>query len=269
MGYLLVTNDDGIDSPSLVPFMQALSALAPARAVVPARERSWIGKAITRFDDIRVETTERDGVEIHVADGFPADCVQLGVHSLFDERPEMVVSGINLGLNHGRAFLLSSGTVGAAAEGSIAGLPAVAFSTGDLTDQVNWGAFAWSASPEELWDRAASVAVDVLASIRAIGFPTDVDVLSVNYPHEADLTTPRALTGLARTGYDSIFNESTPGLYAHAFDGGLRVEEPVAGTDHEALQRGQVAITPIRLAHTAQPDAAFRAAFGGDEATTS
>ncbi len=54
MSYLL-TNDDGVDSPSLVPFMRALSTLAPVRAVVPDRERSWVGKAITRFGEIGVE----------------------------------------------------------------------------------------------------------------------------------------------------------------------------------------------------------------------
>ena len=267
MGYLLVTNDDGIGSPSLVPFMRGLSALAPVRAVVPARERSWIGKAITRFDEIRVEKTERDGVEIHVADGFPADCVQLGVHSLFGERPEMVVSGINIGLNHGRAFLLSSGTVGAAAEGSIAGLPAVAFSTGLVNDHGSWGAFVWSAGPEELWNRAARVAVDVLRTIRSAGFPAGVDVLSVNFPHDADMTTPRSLTQLAMSGYDNIFREAGTGRFQHSFDGDLRVTEPVAGTDYGALERGHVSITPVRLAHTARLDGGFRAAFESQHGT--
>ena len=129
---ILVTNDDGIDSPALVPLLRALSDVRPVRAVVPDRERSWIGKAITGFDEIRVSKIERGGFEIHVAGGFPADCTQLGVHSLFGEKPDMVVSGVNIGLNNGLAFFLSSGTVGAAAEGWIAGIPAIAFSTSAL-----------------------------------------------------------------------------------------------------------------------------------------
>jgi len=261
VSYLLVTNDDGIESPSLVPFMHALSTLAPVRAVVPARERSWIGKAITRFDDIEVERIERGGLEIYVAGGFPADCVQLGVHSLFDERPEMVVSGINLGLNHGLAFMLSSGTVGAAVEGWIAGLPAIAFSTGDLRDHATWGRYAWSAGAEELWNRAAGVAADVLSSIRTAGFPVEADFLSVNFPHEAEVATPRAVTELAISGYDNIFRESEPGRFIHDFGGGLRVEEPVTGTDYGALEQGHVAITPIRLARAAPVDAAWRASL--------
>lgn len=260
MSYLLVTNDDGVESPSLVPFMDALSSLAPVRAVVPARERSWIGKAITRFDEIEVESIERDGFEIHVANGFPADCVQLGVHSLFDERPQMVVSGINLGLNHGLAFLLSSGTVGAAIEGWITGVPSVAFSTGDLNNHGSWGPYAWSASREELWDRAATVSAEVLMSIHRAGFPSHADVISVNFPHEADATTTRVVTELAVSGYDNIFRAAEPGLYVHDFVGGLRIKGGVEGTDFEALDQGHVSITPIRLAHSAGIDDTFRAA---------
>jgi 5'-nucleotidase len=144
MSFLLVTNDDGVECPSLPPFLRALSKLAPVRAVVPARERSWIAKAITRFEAVATRRETRGGVEVVVADGFPADCTQLGVHSLFGERPEMVISGINVGYNHGRAFLLSSGTVGAAAEGWIAGLPALAFSTGDASRHEAWAKEAWS-----------------------------------------------------------------------------------------------------------------------------
>src|SRR6185295_873690 len=96
--------------------------------VVPHVERSWVGKSISRFDVIRVEKGERDGISLYTATGTPADCASLAIHTLFPERPDLVVSGITLGLNFGLAFLLSSGTVGAAIEASIAGVPALAFS---------------------------------------------------------------------------------------------------------------------------------------------
>mgnify|MGYP001816361150 FL=1 len=144
MSFILVTNDDGVDSPALPALVRALSNRWPVRAVVPSRERSWIGKAISRWQDIQVELVERDGVEIHSVDGFPADCTQLGVHSLFEEKPDMVVSGINVGFNHGLAFFLSSGTVGAASEGWIAGLPAIAFSAGVSRGHNAWAKKAWS-----------------------------------------------------------------------------------------------------------------------------
>ena len=116
MSFILVTNDDGYSSPSLVPLIRALAKLGRVRAVVPDRERSWIAKAITRWEDVRVERADRDGCEIWRTSGCPADCTQLGVHTLFGEAPKLVVSGINLGFNHGLAFFMSSGTVGGATE---------------------------------------------------------------------------------------------------------------------------------------------------------
>jgi 5'-nucleotidase len=261
VSFILVTNDDGVDAPGLVPLIRALEKLASVRAVVPDRERSWVAKAITRWDDVRVERVERRGVEIFAVNGFPADCTQLGVHCLFGERPDMIVSGINVGFNHGLAFLLSSGTVGAAAEGWIAGLPALAFSTGVLHGHKDWAPFAWGDASEELWARVASLAADVVRDVRAEGLPAEVDLLSVNFPESAGVDTPRVLTDLARVAYDQLFQPRGASVFAHEFGGGFRRATGLEGTDLEAAQRGLVSITPIRLAHTAQVPQAFRRAL--------
>ncbi len=261
MSYLLLTNDDGIDSPALVPFYHALSTVAPVKVVVPDRERSWIGKAITRFEEIHVRTVVKDGVEIAVADGFPADCAQLGIHSLFGERPMMVVSGINIGLNNGLGFFLSSGTIGAVAEGWIAGIPGVAFSTGDVADHRGWAKTAWLPESVPFWEQAAALAVEVLRSILDAGYPAGVDLLSVNFAAGVDTSAPRRVTDIAKVGYDNIFRQASPGRFVHDFSTGLRIDGDIAGTDVEALAEGAVAITPIRLAHTAPVDDATRAAL--------
>jgi 5'-nucleotidase len=261
VSFILVTNDDGVEAPALVPLVRALGALAPVRAVVPDRERSWVGKAITRWDEVRVERVERAGVELLAVGGFPADCTQLGVHSLFGERPDMVVSGINIGFNHGLAFLLSSGTVGAAAEGWIAGIPALAFSTGVLRGHREWAPFAWGDASDALWARAAALAADVVRRVREAGFPDGVDVLSVNFPESADVGTPRVVTDLARVAYDQLFQPRGEGVYVHEFGGGFRHAHGLGGTDLEAAERGLVSITPIRLAHTAAVPPAFRRAL--------
>ena len=253
MSFVLVTNDDGVDSPALPALARALGASWPVRVVAPAGERSWIGKAITRHEEVAVERVERGGVEMRAASGYPADCAQLGIHCLWPERPEMVVSGINLGFNHGRAFLLSSGTVGAAAEGWIAGLPAIALSTGDLEDHAGWSKRAWRAPSAGMWERLAALAADVVRDVREVGFPEGVDVLSVNFPHSADLDTPRRVTSLARVGYDRLFQPGeNPGTWRHDFGGAFRRLGPLEGTDLQAARDGSVSITPIRLAHTAE-----------------
>jgi len=259
MSYFLLSNDDGIDSPALVPFYHALSELGDVRVVVPDRERSWIGKAITRFDEIHVKTVVKEGVEIAVADGFPADCAQLGIHSLFGERPKMVISGINVGLNNGLGFFLSSGTVGAAAEGWIAGIPAVAFSTGDVADHRGWAEMAWSSESGPMWKKAAEVAIDVLQTILDAGYPSGVDLLNVNYASDLDVDAPRRVTDIAKVGYDNIFREASPGRFVHDFATGLRIDNDIAGTDVEALAEGWVSITPVRLAHSAPIDETTRA----------
>ncbi|MCJ7726202.1 MAG: 5'/3'-nucleotidase SurE, partial [Acidimicrobiia bacterium] len=116
MTWILVTNDDGVDAKALVPLARALGDLATVRVVAPDGERSWIGKAITRHQPLHVESIERGGLEMLSCSGTPADCVQLGIHTLFDEPPALVVSGINLGYNHGTGSLHTSGTVGAVLE---------------------------------------------------------------------------------------------------------------------------------------------------------
>jgi 5'-nucleotidase len=253
MSYLLVTNDDGVDSPSVVPLMQALSDLGPVRAVFPDGERSWIGKAITRFDELEVGVIEREGLVIHTASGFPADCVQLGMHSLFDAPPDFVVSGINMGYNYGSAFAAGSGTIGAAAEAALAGIPAMAFSAGTVAGEQTFQEWrervmAPAARPE--WERVAAVVADIVADVRRIGFPSGVDVMSVNMPFDAGLGTTRRICRLASTRYDGLFRRNGDGSFVHAYRGELHRLASVAGTDLEAADQGVISITPIRLPHS-------------------
>jgi 5'-nucleotidase len=260
MGYILVTNDDGVDSPALLPLVRELRKQAEVRVVVPATERSWISKAISRWDALSVQTLVREGIELIAVDGFPADCTNLGVHSLFDERPELVVSGVNTGLNTGLGFFLSSGTVGAAMEGWIAGVPAIALSIGRVGDDRSWKRDVVSVSDHPVWSRAARVGADVVRSVRDGGYPDGVDLLSVNYPFEADVDTPRVLTDLAVVGYDRLFRKQSDGIFVHDFAGELRGTERLAATTDIAVVRsGRVSITPIRLAHSAKVTAEMRA----------
>ena len=132
MGWILITNDDGVDSPALVPLARAINQVGRVEVVVPDRERSWIGKAITRHDPVTVRPVVRGGSTFIAASGYPADCVQLGLHALFAEPPALVVSGINIGYNHGSGYIHSSGTVGAAVEAVLGNVPAIALAAGGL-----------------------------------------------------------------------------------------------------------------------------------------
>jgi 5'-nucleotidase len=251
LGFILVTNDDGYASPSLVPLVRALSALGPVRAVVPDRERSWIAKAITRWEDVRVERADRDDCEIWRTSGSPADCTQLGVHTLFGERPSLVVSGINLGFNHGLAFFMSSGTVGGATEGWIAGLPAIALSAGVLEGHDGWSQHVRTPAAAEGWQRAAALSAEIAGVVARRGMPRGADLLNVNFAFGAGPETPREITELGRVGYDRVFYERAPGVYFHEFGGMVRRSDAsLRRADVVAAKRGVVSITPVQLPHS-------------------
>ena len=149
MTWVLITNDDGADARSLVPLARQIGATVPVRVVVPHMERSWVGKAITRYENLHVSRLERDGVEIVTTTGYPADCVQLGVNNLFDTPPALVVSGINLGYNHGSSYISTSGTVGAVVEAVTAGVDGLALSTGSKGDFRTWREWAIPTQPRD------------------------------------------------------------------------------------------------------------------------
>lgn len=260
MDWILVTNDDGIDAPSLLPLARAMRRLAPVRVVVPSQERSWVGKAITRFEPVRVEVVEREGVTLHAASGYPADCTQLGIHTLFDSPPRLVVSGINVGFNHGSAYLHSSGTVGAALEASIGGIDALALSAQSITRPwADWR--PWAMGPESVptWERLAGLSVVFARAM--LGAARGRVLLSVNMPDTADESTPRRLTTVASVGYDRLFRREAEGVFVHDYRGDLNHFSSLEGTDVQAAAEGLVSVTPLRPAHSTELPEALRAAL--------
>lgn len=255
MRQILVTNDDGIDAPGLGALVAACRSLGEVTVVVPDRERSWVGKAITRFDPVRMERVERNGFEAYAVSGYPADAVQLGIHAL-EATPDLVISGINLGYNHGAGFLMSSGTVGAAVEAWISRIPAVALSTGTMSDWHTWRATATSEASREVWRRLADLSVDLVNQVQAAGLDRYCDVVSINLPYDSTPATERRVTTIARVGYDRLFApDGAPGTYVHAYGGGINQIEAVEGSDIDAAHDGAISITPIRMpAAAAVPD---------------
>ena len=250
MTRLLITNDDGIDAPALVPLAKAMQRFGHVAVVAPNRERSWIGKAISRVDAVDVTRIERDGIEMWSVGGFPADCVHVGAFGVLDSPPDLVISGINIGANRGTAYATGSGTLGAAVEASNIGVGGVAFSAMSAGDWTEWVDWVRTDAATEMWTRLAAVAADIVGTVLETGIPTEVDALSVNLPADADSATKRVVTGLARTRYGALLS-GTNGRYRHSYDGILHTEGDLAGSDFEALDAGLVSITPIRMATVA------------------
>ena len=257
MPILLVTNDDGVDSPTLIPLVRCLTRFGDVRTVAPSSERSWIAKAISRFDPLVVRSFERDGMVLQSVTGTPADCVNLAVHSLLPPvRPDLVVSGINLGLNYGLAFLLSSGTIGAAIEAHLANLRAVAISMAIPADAYGLTGAHRAELLGEQAGIAAAIAADIVADLVDEAFPAGVDLFSVNLPAEATLHTPRVVTSVTRCRYGRIFVPGPDGEYLHRFSA-LEAIEP--GGDMAVVNAGKIAITPLCLDPSTTVPSALRA----------
>ncbi len=131
---ILVTNDDGINAPGVWAVAEAMTDLGKVSVVAPDRDQSGVGMARTLLNILRVSEVESklDGVTAHSVSGTPSDCVILADGSLFPEKFDLVVSGINDGANLG-LDVLDSGTVGGALRGYFRGIPSIAVSVTAIT----------------------------------------------------------------------------------------------------------------------------------------
>ena len=131
---ILITNDDGIFSEGIRALYESLKDIGDVTVVAPDTERSAVGHAITLSDPLRVKKVTRGGKFFgYATTGMPADCVKLAIRALMKKRPDLVVSGINLGPNVGYSVLYS-GTVSGATEGAILGIPSFAISLGTFVN---------------------------------------------------------------------------------------------------------------------------------------
>jgi 5'-nucleotidase len=131
---ILLTNDDGINAPGLLALYKELKQVGEVAVVAPDSERSAVGHAITLSDPLRVWNFEKNGEFFgYAVNGTPADCVKIAYWALMDQKPDLVVSGINLGSNTGMNVIYS-GTVSAATEGTILNIPSFAISLTTFTN---------------------------------------------------------------------------------------------------------------------------------------
>ncbi len=234
--HILVTNDDGIESPGLLALAQSLRALGPVTVIAPDRERSAIGHAITLHKPLRAREVDAgvSGVRAYVTNGTPSDCVVLGALDLMDPRPTLVASGINGGPNLGDDVTYS-GTVAAAMEGAIIGVPAFAISLARVgaTDFTHAAAFA------------CRLATQLLAE----GVPEGV-FLNVNVPDVPPETIRGVqITRLGRRRWDErlVKREDPRGRAYYWLVGDPLHDGSLAGTDIAAVMDDHISITPAQL----------------------
>jgi len=245
METILLINDDGIHSPGLMILKKSLSRLGEIIVVTPKEEMSGVGKAITSARHVKVEEVElSDGSKAYAIDGTPADAYLLAVSKILKCSPDLLVAGINLGPNLGIDDFLDSGTLGAALEAAIHGVPAIAVSycKREISDQK---ADKSSITEQEL-GLAADVARKIVAYVLEKGMPPNVDLLSVNVPEDADCTKLK-VTSLSYVGYGDLFTEEEKGYRITSWRLADYVDADPETDVHSIKNEGCISITPIKI----------------------
>jgi 5'-nucleotidase len=234
--YILVTNDDGVQAPGIFALATALRQLGDVEVIAPANNQSASGHKKTLFQDIKFEETRlRDGSPAIAVGGSPADCIAVAALGLKQWPPRIVLSGINRGANMGQDITYS-GTVTAALESTIQGVPAVAVSLANMT-----------ANEPEDYETAAKVAVDVVRRVLDKTLPP-FTILNLNVPNGRGVKGLRLTRQGVRIYRDEI----------EVNDGFVRIVGPEPsgmfeeeGTDLWAVHNGYASLTPISLDLTA------------------
>ncbi len=248
---VLISNDDGINAPGLKLLEKIARSLArEVWVVAPETEQSAASHSLTIRRPLRIRRTS--GRRRYAVDGTPTDAVLLAVqHVMKDRRPDLVLSGINRGGNLGEDITYS-GTVAAAMEGALLGIPAVALSL-----MINDREVARWATVER-W------APEVLQRITAVGWPDNV-LINVNFPD----VPANAVTGIdvIRQGRRKIGGELARGVDPRGapyfwIGAGRTADSALPATDLGAVNRGAVSVTPLALERTHAPTLkALKAAF--------
>ena len=236
---ILVTNDDGIQAPGLAALAEAMTTLGDVDVVAPSQGRSCASHGITFVEPLTAQELRiGDSQKGWGVSGTPADCVKLALHELLPSSPDLVVSGINAGANRG-VDVLYSGTVAAAAEAALMGIPAVAVSL-EKSEAFDFaGAAAWC--------------LQALAPVLSTGFPRG-RVLNINIPApraggpKGIRLVPQSLRPW-KDGYDR--RQDPRGRDYYWLTAAEPTPDPQNPSDLGALAEGWVTVTPLQFDLTA------------------
>ena len=252
MKQILLTNDDGFDAVGLKALIKALSPLAKLTVVAPARNKSACGHSLTLDKPLRMINVDDDYYKID--DGTPTDCVFISLNNLFKEgyKPDLVISGINIGSNMGEDITYS-GTAAAAMEATLQGIPAIAISQvfNDLPGGID---------PKEDFNLAKKAIATIVKKIFKKEFPLeDRKFLNINIPpiHEDDCKGFK----ITKAGYRIYGNDTHRHLsprgeefYWIGLHPLIWEESEKLNCDFEAIKANFISISPIMLDMTSHDD---------------
>lgn len=241
---ILLTNDDGIHAPGILAAFHTLSHLGEVYLVAPERPRSAAGHAITLHKPLRLtETTVVGELRGWACSGTPTDCVTLGYDIVMKGQCDLVVSGINAGPNLGWDVTYS-GTVSAAMEGAVLGMPSIAIS---VASEHGSGGIDYTAAAEFVAHLAHKLLADPL--------PVH-DLLNVNVPNvpASDIKGVRVTKTGKREYVDRILVREDPAGRPYYWQAGQIKDTTEQDTDVHAILEGYISVSPLQLDMTAYPE---------------
>ncbi|NMM82535.1 5'/3'-nucleotidase SurE [Acidovorax sp. SRB_14] len=230
---ILISNDDGFQAPGIVALHAALASVADVEVVAPEHNNSAKSNALTLHSPLYVHTAPNG---FRYVNGTPADCVHIALTGLLGYRPDLVISGINNGANMGDDTIYS-GTVGAAMEGYLFGIPAIAFSQVDK----GWGEIDAAA-------QKAREIVEQMQSRRIVGeAPWLLNINIPNMPLAALKPLKLCRLGRRHAAERVIVQESPRGDTMYWIGAAGPAKDDAEGTDFHATAQGHVAVTPLKV----------------------
>lgn len=231
---ILVCNDDGIDAPGIYALVQELQTIGKVTVVAPDKQQSAVGHAITMSYPLRVKEFRKDGKFFgYAVQGTPADCVKLAVRALLKRKPDILVSGINHGSNTAISIIYS-GTVSAATEGTILGIPSIAISV------TTYGKVDFRYS--------AKIARSLALLVSKKGLP-DRTLLNVNVPPlKKEEIRGILVTRQGKSLWNDTFDtRRDPGNKEYFWlTGGLDEADTDVEFDQAAIRNNYISVTPIQ-----------------------
>lgn len=232
---ILISNDDGIDSPGIAALANELKKIGDVTVIAPRTEQSAVGHAITMKIPLRITEYYKNGDFFGYAiDGTPADCIKIGIRNIMKVPPDIVLSGINNGSN-AAINIIYSGTVSAAREAAIMDIPSLAISV--------------TSHEAKKFDYAARVASELAELVVKNGLPKGT-LLNVNVPDlpEEKIAGIR-ITQQGKSKWDDIYEERCDpyGKKYYWLTGSLSETDKKLETDQFALRNNYVSVTPIHF----------------------
>lgn len=228
---ILLSNDDGYFAPGLTSLVETLSSIADTVVVAPERDRSGSSNSLTLDRPLSLHKSHNG---FYYVNGTPTDCVHLAVTGMLDKLPDMVISGINDGANMGDDTIYS-GTVAAATEGFLLGIPSLALSLANVSD--------------ENFSTAARVATDIVQRFKQNKFHEPI-LLNINVPdipYEHLQGTEVTRLGRRHKAEAVVKSQNPRGEIVYWVGAAGAVQDAGEGTDFHAIQLNRVSVTPLQI----------------------